>query len=86
MSSILLRSCSARCSAARSVRSGHDHDEFLAPEPARDVFIPEQIFQAIADRPQHHVAGVVAVIVIVFLEMIDIDRKDADALTGPHRP
>src|SRR5215468_12613195 len=38
--------------------------------------------QTLADRTQYHVAGVVAVIVIVFLEMIDIDRKDADALSG----
>jgi hypothetical protein len=60
-------------------------DEFLAAEPARNVFVAEQIFEAIADHTQHHIAGIVAVIVIVFLEMIDIDWKDADALTGPRR-
>jgi len=82
MPSTLLRNCAARRSCGLGVSPGQNDDEFLAAEATGDVLVAEQAVQTLADPAQYHVAGVVAVIVIVFLEMIDIDRKDADAFSG----
>src|SRR5271169_854714 len=67
------------------VCSGQQDDELLAATSARDILVSEKALQAVADGPQHGIAGVMAMIIVVFLEMIDIDRQDADALPCPRR-
>src|SRR6185436_13233664 len=66
-------------------RAGQGNDELLAAEAAGNVLVAEAVHQAIADGAQDRVAGVMAVIVVELLEVVDVDRENADTLLSPRR-
>ncbi len=51
-------------------------DELVAAEPGRRVAVADGAPQALADRHQQGVAGVVAVAVVDRLEVVDVEKED----------
>src|SRR5437879_870486 len=62
----------------RFSRSGKDNDEFLPAGPTSDIFLAHAGCQFLRDPPQGTVADFVAQRVVDPLEMIHVDRHDAD--------
>ena len=60
-------------------------DQFLAAVAGCEIDFANTFLQDLGDQPKHLVADLMAVIVVEFLEVIDVDQEDAERLVLLHR-
>src|SRR3954452_1447400 len=65
--------------------SRHDDRELLAAVTGDQVNAPYAAGQGPRDQPQAFVAPLVAVVIVVLLEVVDVDHREPDRLAGPQR-
>ena len=59
-------------------RRGHDDGKFFAAVAGHDVHLPARFAKRAGDAAEHFVAGQVAMNVVEFLEVIDVDHHQAE--------
>ncbi|MEG8222359.1 hypothetical protein OSJ57_17275 [Sphingomonas sp. HH69] len=58
-----------------AVASGQANGKFLAPQSAADRVGVQRFADRLADRLQHRVTGLMAMIVVELFEMVDVDQQ-----------
>lgn len=67
-------------------RTGHNNGKFLSTVSAHQVLRAQGFFDMLRDRAQNEVARTMAVRVVEFFEMVDVDHDHGQCLTVPSGP
>ena len=79
------RTRSATARAGLEIRSRKHRDQFLAAVAGCEIDFANAFLQYLGHQPKHLVADLMAIIVVEFLEVIDVDQEDAERLVLFHR-
>jgi len=76
-----------RClSAAAEIGLRQEHGEFIAPQPAEDVDIAQEVSAPHGNRHQYLVAGGMAVGIVDLFKLVDIEHEQREGMAVPARP
>ena len=71
--------------AGLKIRSRKHRDQFLSAVAGCEIDFANTFLQDLGHQPKHLIADLMAIIVVEFLEMIDVDQEDAERLVLFHR-
>jgi len=64
------------------IRAGQQYCKFIPTQACRHVAAAHQVAQALTERTQQQIAGIVAVAIVDGLEVVQVDEQQGDGFTA----